>query len=91
MTSGPITLDVGVDGDMVKVGAGETLKSADIQIVIVESTDKAGEYKVTAIKKGTTTLEVLKDDAVARTIAVTVNNQAPTRNKTALPIRTVPT
>ena len=88
VTSGPITLDIGVKGDRVKVGAGETLKSADIQIVIVESTDKAGEYKVTAIKKGTTTLEVLKDDAVARTIAVTVNNQAPTRNKTALP--TVP-
>ena len=84
VTSGPITLDVGKD-QAVNVGAGETLKSADIQIVIVESTDKAGEYKVTAIKKGTTTLEVLKDDAVARTIAVTVNNQAPTRNKTALP------
>ena len=74
VTSGPITLDIGVEGDVVKVGAGETLKSADIQIVIVEATAKAGEYKVTAVKKGTTTLEVLKDDAVARTIAVTVNN-----------------
>jgi hypothetical protein len=84
VTAGPITLDVSVP-QVAKVGAGETLKSADIQIVIVESTDKAGEYKVTAIKKGTTTLEVLKDDAVARTIDVTVNNQAPNRNKTVLP------
>ena len=85
VTSGPITLDVSKD-QVVKVGAGETLKSADIQIVIVEDDAKVGEYKVTAVKKGTTTLEVLKDDAVARTIAVTVNNQAPMRNKTTLPV-----
>ena len=40
---------------------------------------------MTGIKKGITTLEVLKDDAIIRTIAVTVNNRAPTRNKTDLP------